>query len=72
LEKWLDLYERHRWDFNTYEEFVDWYNKGRYLESLDKKSYLQTPEEAFWGKLPEENIQGNFNRNFGGKLIMER
>ena len=37
LEKWLDLYERHRKDFNTFEEFVDWYNKRRYHESLDKK-----------------------------------
>ena len=46
--------------------------KGDIMKAQIKKSYLQTPEEAFWGKLPEENIQGNFNRNFGGKLIMER
>jgi len=49
LEKWLDLYERHRWDFNTYEEFVDWYNKGRYLESLDKKKLLANARRGILG-----------------------
>jgi len=49
LEKRLDLYERHRWDFNTYEEFVDWYNKGRYLESLDKKKLLANARRGILG-----------------------
>jgi putative transposase len=72
LEKWFDLYERHRKDFNTFEEFVDWYNKRRYHESLDTKRYLQTPEEAFWSRLPEESILGNFYRNLEGEINVER
>ena len=72
LEKWLDLYERHRKDFNTFEEFVDWYNKRRYHESLDAKRYLQTPEEAFWRRLPEESILGNFYKNLEGEINVER
>jgi transposase InsO family protein len=35
LEKWFGLYERHKKDFNTFEEFVDLYNKRGYHESLE-------------------------------------
>jgi len=71
-EKWFDLYERHKKDFNTFEELVEWYNKRSYYESLDTKHYLQTPEEAFWSRLPEESILGNFYRNFEGEINVER
>jgi len=50
---------------------VDWYNKGRCHESLDTKRYLQTKEEAFWRRLPEENIIGSFYRNFEGEINMK-
>jgi transposase InsO family protein len=58
---------RHRKDFNTFEEFVSWYNKRRYHESSDTKRYLQKPEEAFWRRLPEESILGNFYKNLEGE-----
>jgi len=60
MENWRNglICMRHRKDFNTFEEFVDWYNKRRYHESLDTKRYLQTPEES---------ILGNFYRNLEGE-----
>ncbi len=53
VEKWYDLYEKHRLEFETFAEFVNWYNTTRFHESLDTKHYLQTPEDAFWSRLPE-------------------
>ncbi|MDP8011528.1 MAG: hypothetical protein ACP5JU_04130 [Minisyncoccia bacterium] len=44
---------------------MEWYNKVRYHESLDTDYYLQTPEEAFWSRLPEESKLGNFYRIMG-------
>jgi len=41
-------------------------------ESLDAKRYLQRPEEAFWRRLPEESILGNFYRNLEGEINVER
>lgn len=49
LEKWFGTYERHRKKFNTFEEFVNWYNEVRVHESLD----LETPERVFWLRLRE-------------------
>ncbi len=60
LEKWFDLYDKHRNDFETFEEFVEWYNTIRYHQSLDTKYYLQTPKDAFWTRLPEECKLGMF------------
>lgn len=54
VEKWYDLYEKHRSKFNTFAEFVNWYNTVRFHESLDAKHYLQTPQDAFWSRLPLE------------------
>jgi len=36
------------------DDFVYWYNNVRFHESLDTKRYLQTPEDAFWSRLPIE------------------
>ncbi len=55
LEKWFDLYDKHSNDFKTFEDFIEWYNTIRYHQSLDTKYYLQTPEDAFWSRLPEES-----------------
>ncbi|MGC8619497.1 MAG: IS481 family transposase, partial [Thermoplasmata archaeon] len=65
VEKWFHLYEKYRKDFETFEDLVEWYNKVRYHESLDTDYYLQTPEEAFWSRLPEESKLGNFYRIMG-------
>ncbi len=48
-----DAYEKNRNRFDNFDEFVNWYNKVRFHESLDTKWYLQTPDMAFWAKLPE-------------------
>jgi hypothetical protein len=39
--------------FKSFVDFVKWYNTVRYHESLDTKHYLQTPEDAFWSRLPD-------------------
>jgi len=53
VEKWYDLYEKQRDKFDSFHNFVNWYNKVRYHESLDTKHYLQTPYDAFLARLPE-------------------
>ncbi len=56
IEKWFDLYQIHRWRFNTFEEFIDWYN-NRPHGSLNLRR-AETPEMAFWRKMPEEYYYG--------------
>jgi putative transposase len=51
IEKWFDVYDAHRMEFSTLEEFLHWYNAVRPHESLDS-SGLRTPDEAFWERLP--------------------
>ncbi len=53
VEKWYDLYEKHRDKFESFDIFVNWYNTVRFHESLDTKHYLQTPYEAFLSRLPQ-------------------
>lgn len=55
IEKWFDTYEKNRFRFKDFSNFVNWYNTVRYHSSLDTKHYLQTPEIAFWSRLPEES-----------------
>jgi len=54
IEKLFDCYNRYRDDFEILDDFVYWYNNIRFHESLDTKHYLQTPEDAFWSRLPVE------------------
>ena len=54
IEKLFDCYNRYRDDFESLDDFVYWYNDVRFHESLDTKHYLQTPEDAFWSRLPVE------------------
>jgi putative transposase len=54
IEKWYHTYEKSRKIFDNFDRFVDWYNSTRYHESLDEKRYLQTPEDAFWSRMPVE------------------
>ena len=53
FEKWNDTYEKNRPRFDSFDNFVNWYNTVRFHESLDTKWYLQTPDAAFWARLPE-------------------
>ena len=52
IERWFGTYEKHRKRFKTFEEFVEWYN-NRPHGSLNLRR-AETPEMAFWRKLPEE------------------
>ncbi|MFH0875878.1 MAG: IS481 family transposase [archaeon] len=52
IEKWWDLYRIHRKRFNSFQEFVDWYN-NRPHGSLNLRR-AQTPEQAFMHRLPDE------------------
>lgn len=48
-EKFFQLYDLHRWSFNSKEEFVHWYNEIRPHRSL-RFQELETPEIAFQRK----------------------
>ena len=63
IEKWFDSYKRFRKHFSSFEEFVDWYN-NRPHGSLNFEK-LETPEQAFWRKMPTEAIFGIGHRLFG-------
>jgi transposase InsO family protein len=52
FEKWNDTYEKNRSRFENFDNFMNWYNNVRYHESLDNDQVLQTPQEAFWDRLP--------------------
>ena len=60
VEKWNDTYEINRFKFENFDNFVNWYNTVRFHESLDTKWYLQTPDIAFWSRLPEGCKLGMF------------
>ncbi len=55
IEKWFDTYEKHRYRYDSINDFVDWYNEIKPHFSLD----LRTPEEVFW-KRARSYILGNF------------
>jgi putative transposase len=67
VEKWFDLYEKQRYEYDTIDEFIIWYNMVRPHESLGENSPfgLETPEEAFWRKLPIDAMIGVASRLFG-------
>jgi transposase InsO family protein len=54
FEKWNDTYEKNRSRFENFDNFMNWYNNVRYHESLDNDQELQTPQGAFWDRLPIE------------------
>jgi len=55
IEKWFDTYEKHRYRYDSINEFIDWYNEIKPHFSLD----LRTPEEMFWKRV-RSYIIGNF------------
>jgi putative transposase len=63
IEKWFDTYKRFRKEFPSLDEFIDWYN-NRPHGSLDFES-LESPELAFWRRLPQGAILGLGFRTFG-------
>jgi putative transposase len=63
LEKWFDTYRRFRQNFDLLREFIEWYN-DRPHGSLDFER-LETPNQAFLKKMPQEAFFGIGNRLFG-------
>jgi len=63
IEKWFDCYKNHRHAFDSFDEFKEWYN-NRPHGSLDFE-HLETPEQAFWRRLPSGTILGMAFRSFG-------
>ena len=63
IEKWFDCYRLHRRAFNSFDEFVKWYN-NRPHGSLDFDR-LETPEQAFWNRLPDGTLLGMAIRCLG-------
>lgn len=63
VEKWFDLYRVHRKRFPTFEEFVEWYN-NRPHGSLNLRR-AETPEQAFWRKMPTGYYYGLAAKLFG-------
>jgi putative transposase len=63
IEKWFDTYRRFRHEFATLDKFVSWYN-DRPHDSLDFEN-LESPNLAFWRRLPQEAILGFGIRIFG-------
>ena len=47
------LCEKQRFKFDTFADFVRWHSTVWYHESLGANHYLQTPEDAFWARLPD-------------------
>jgi len=56
IEKWFHTYQRFRSEFDSLEDFIMWYN-NRPHGSLNFDE-LETPEQAFWRRLPEEAKMG--------------
>jgi putative transposase len=50
IEKWFDIYVRHRNAFKTKEEFLYWYNEVRPHRALNF-DILETPQQAFLRKM---------------------
>ena len=58
IERWFQEYIKHRYRFETVQEFVRWYN-ARIHGSL-RLDWGETPDEAFIRKLKPESILGLF------------
>ena len=53
VEKWFNFYEKNRYDFQTIDELINWYNEKRVHGSLNLRK-AETPKIAFFNRLPEE------------------
>jgi putative transposase len=55
IERWFGLLEQKFGLFNSIDEFVQWYNTLKPHMSLNFDE-CETPEQAFWRKLPPERV----------------
>ena len=61
-ERWFRTYNENRLKFNSFEEFIEWYNNKIHL-GLNRKEGV-TPNEAVLNKLRPESLLGLFFRRF--------
>jgi putative transposase len=66
IERWFETYQKFRADFTSFNGFMNWY-KDRPHGSLDFKN-IETPNQAFWRKLPSECLLGVASRLFGWEI----
>lgn len=64
IEKWHDLYIRHRSRFGSLDELVDWYNNEKPHGALNLNK-AETPSEAFIRKMRPEVWLGLAAKTFG-------
>jgi len=62
-ERWFRTYNEKRKEFNSFKEFMEWYNNTIHL-GLNRKKGI-TPNEAVLHKLRPESLLGLFFRRFG-------
>lgn len=60
IEKFFHIYDQRRWEFDSLDEFTQWYNCIRPHMSLDFDN-LETPEQAFYKRL-KDVLVGNYVR----------
>ena len=64
-ERWFRTYEEKRGEFNSFKDFIKWYNNRIHL-GLNRKIGI-TPNEAIINKLKPENILGLYTRRLNQK-----
>ena len=52
IEKWFHIYQRFRSEFETFEEFIQRYNKN--FQRALKPEEVESPKNTFWYLLPME------------------
>lgn len=63
IEKWFHTYSIHRPRFESFNDFTNWYNNRPH--GALKLRYAETPEQAFWRKLPKEYYFSIAVKQFG-------
>lgn len=56
IERWFGTYEQKRPLFETHEEFQRWYNNSLHMNLGWKYAKFESPNEAFWRKMSEQDI----------------
>jgi len=54
IEKWYHTYEKSRKLFDDFDKFLNWYNSISITRASMRNTYLQTTEDAFWSRMPDE------------------
>ena len=61
VERLVQTYKKHRFRYETLQDFQHWYNCIRPHRSLDYED-LETPDKAFWERLRPDLVGAFWNR----------